>query len=242
MMLSRRQRNQVYETIVKSELDPAEFDLEDTGAEVVITHNSGSSFKFSRTEEPSWEVPLLGEKKYSPIEIRTKVRYKFTARVSEGIDQVGIQTGILLLIAGNIQHWLDEIRLTVGVPDHWAEMQRNRKLIARIERTESANTPFTKDEKRQIAARLQEIKKQVREQFELTNEQMGQIEETLDEVVEANTRMGRKDWLIYFLGTITALIITATVTAGVGEHIFAMFIHALGHLFTGGNEPPHLLS
>lgn len=85
---------------------------------------------------------------------------------------------------------------------------------------------------------MQEIKNQVREQFALSSEQMERIEERLDEVAEASKRMGRKDWLIYLMGTITALVITATVTGGVGEHILTMVIHALGHLFTGGSEPP----
>ena len=50
---------------------------------------------------------------------------------------------------------------------------------------------------------------------------MEQVEEKLDEAAEASSRMGRKDWFIYFLGTVTALIITSTVAAGVGEHIFS---------------------
>jgi hypothetical protein len=102
------------------------------------------------------------------------------------------------------------------------------------------NTPFTEDEQRQIAAQLQKVRKQIGEQFELTGEQLEQINEKLDEATEASTRMGRKDWLIYTLGTITALIITATVAAPVGEHIFNLIIHALGHLFTGGREPPQI--
>ena len=89
---------------------------------------------------------------------------------------------------------------------------------------------------------MQEIKKQVKEQFTLSNEQIERVEESLDELVEAGKRMGRKDWLIYFLGTITALIIAATVTAGVGEQISAMVIHGLIHLFTGGSEPPRILT
>jgi hypothetical protein len=137
---------------------------------------------------------------------------------------------------------LKEIRLTVGVPDHWAELRRDRKSIAVIQQSDFENTPFTQDEQQQIAAQLQEIKKQIKEQFALSNEQIERVEESLDELVEASKRMGKKDWLIYFLGAITGLIITATVTAGVGEQISAMVIHGLIHMFTGGGEPPRVLT
>jgi hypothetical protein len=109
-----------------------------------------------------------------------------------------------------------------------------------MQRTDSNNTPFTQVEQRQIAAQLRAIKEQVKKQFELTSEQMERIEESLDEAAEASKRMGRKDWLIYFMGTISALIITATVTGGVGQHIFAMVIEGLVQLFTGGSEPPRI--
>jgi hypothetical protein len=121
-------------------------------------------------------------------------------------------------------------------------MQRGRELIAGIQRTDSGNTRFTQDERSRIEAQLQGIAKQLKAQFVLTNEQADRIDEWRDEVVEASERMGRKDWLIYLLGTITALTIAATVPAGVGEHIFTMVIHALGHLFTGGSEPPQVPS
>jgi hypothetical protein len=47
MMLNKRERNKIYEAIMKSNIDPAEFDLEDTGSRVIVSHNSGSTFEFS---------------------------------------------------------------------------------------------------------------------------------------------------------------------------------------------------
>jgi hypothetical protein len=57
----------------------------------------------------------------------------------------------------------------------------------------------------------------LKERFELTGEQLEKINERLDEAEEASKRMGRKDWLIYFLGTISALTIAATVVPGVSS-------------------------
>jgi len=139
-----------------------------------------------------------------------------------------------------VTEWANEVKEITDAPDLWAELQRSRELIANIQQADSSNTPFTQSEQQQIAAQLQAIKDQLTEHFELTSERLERVEETLDEVVEASKRMGRKDWLIYFLGSITSLIITATVVAGVGEHILTMVIHGIAHLFTGGSEPPQI--
>jgi PHD/YefM family antitoxin component YafN of YafNO toxin-antitoxin module len=229
MMLSKRESNTIYETIVKSQLDPAEFDLEDTGEKVVITHNSGSRFEFS----PSDRIYILSDER-TGYDVRTSV--------AEGVNETHTAPDVKFLTTVYIPLWLKEIELTVGVPDHWAELRRNRQSVAIIQRGDFENTSFTRDEQEQIAAQLQEIKKQVKEQFAFSNEQIERAEESLDELTEASKRMGRKDWLIYFLGTITALIITATVTAGAGEQISAMVIHGLIHLFSGGSEPPRILT
>jgi hypothetical protein len=225
MMLGRLERNKLYRAIEESSLDPSEFKLTTDEAAVTITHNSGSSFVFAPTTSP-----FLGGS------------YAVTAIVEDGGTRYYTLRNGMDEIPGRIVEWANKVKETLEAPDLWAEMRRSRELIADIQRADSSNTPFTQDEQRQIAAQLQEITKQVKEQFELTKEQTERIEEWRDEVVEAGTRMGRKDWLIYLLGTITALAIAATVPAGVGEHIFTMVIHALGHLFTGGSEPPRILT
>jgi hypothetical protein len=195
-----------------------------------VTHNSGSVFEFSlRVTNDS----LLKEFTIDD----TRYEYKFS--VVEGNSETGSTSSIKLVSTLYVPKWLAEIRLTVGVPDYWDEMKRGRQLLAESQK-DARNTPFTQDEQRQIAAQSQEMKKQVRAQFELTSEQMALVDEKLDDAAEASKRMGRKDWLIYFLGTITALIITTTVTAGVGEHIFNVVIHGLANLFTGGSEPPQI--
>ena len=231
-MLNKRERNRLYQLIAESEFEPTEFDLDDEGDKATVTHNSGSVFEFSlraRNDNPLKEFGI------------DDISYEYKFSVVEGNSETGSSSSIRLVSTLHVPTWLKEIRLTVGVPDYWDEMKRGQQLLAKIQK-DSANTPFTQDEQRQIAAQLQEIKKQVREQFALASEQIAQVDEKLDEVAEASTRMGRKDWLIYFLGTITALIITATVTAGVGEHIFTIVIQGIAHLFTGGSKPPQIPS
>ena len=123
-MLSKRESNTIYETIVQSKLNPAEFDLGDTGEEVIITHNSGSIFKFSlrKTVRPAVDLESFT---ISGTEVVT--RYDVKAVVIEGINETNSAPSVDHIIIVNIPRWLREIRLTVGVPDHWAELRRNRR-------------------------------------------------------------------------------------------------------------------
>jgi hypothetical protein len=225
MKLTGLERNMIYEAIMQTNLDPVEFNLEITGETAVISHDSGSAYAFDYVK-PTMDAD-------APY-------YRILVHVIDGSTRTFTCTTPISSLIPSIKSWAKEAKLVAQTPDLWAELQRSRELIVNVQQTDSSNMPFTQDEQKQIAAQLQEIKKQIREQFELTSEQTAQVDERLDEIVEASKRMGRKDWFIYFLGTITALIITATVTAGIGEHIFTMFIHALGHLFAGGSEPSQI--
>ena len=234
MLLNKRDRNRIYQTIKDKEFEPAEFELEDTGESVTITHNSGSTFEIY-PEVQLYRAAAANE----PGVKRATGRYEYKYNVVEGEHATGTTHYIYTIRDLYITEWLDEIRETVGVPDFWDELKRGRQLVAEIQQ-ESGNSPFTDYERRQIVAQLQAIKAQVGEQFELTSEQIAQVNERLDEVAEASERMGRKDWLIYFLGTITALIIAATITSGMGDHIFTTVIQGIAHMFIGGTEPPPL--
>lgn len=203
-------------------LDPAECSLERGDELSVIRHSSGSWFSIShKGKDFSGRAVVVDN---------GKVFFEFTQSYEHEFRNV----------KWHLTTWAQEIKKVTDMSDLWAEMRRSRELISEIQRADSGNTPFTEDEQRQISAQLQAIKDQLTEHSELTSERLERVEETLDEVVEASKRMGRKDWLIYFLGSITSLIITATVVAGVGEHILTMVIHGIAHLFTGGIEPPQI--
>jgi hypothetical protein len=138
--------------------------------------------------------------------------------------------------------WANDVRSIIETPDFWEDLRGSRELIADIQHGDTGNAAFTQDEQKQIADQLQEIKGQLREQFGLTTEQLAQIEERLDEAAEASTRIGRKDWLLLFGGTILNLIVTDTITPGVAGHIFRTVVQGVIHLFTGAGGPPQILA
>jgi len=229
MYLTKPQRNMIYEAIAQTELDPAQCDLKVTDDSITILHNAGSVFMVTQTSRLIERMGLADPK------------FRIRAIVADGSYRLRVVKNDIDYLLPPIREWADEIRQIVEAPDYWAEMKRSEALIADIQGSRGAeNTPFTQDEQDEIAARLQEIKKQLKEQFELTDEQIEYIGERLDEAADASKRMGRKDWLLLISGTIFTVIITDIVTPGVAEHIFTAVIHGLSHLFTGGSEPPQI--
>jgi hypothetical protein len=226
MKLRRLERNVIYEAIMQTSLDPAEFNLEITGETAVISHDSGSAYAFEYVD-PDTDVGAP--------------HYTILARVIDGSTRTFTCTTPINSLIQSIQSWAKEAKLVAQTPDLWAEMQRTRELVVDEQWTAYANTLFTKDERTQIIVELDAIKHRVKEQFDLTHEQIAHIEERLDEAAEASERVGRKDWRLLIYGTIINLAVTDTVTPGVARHMLAMVIQLIAHVFTGTGGPPQIL-
>jgi hypothetical protein len=225
--------NQVYKAILSGALDPEDCRLLNRFSKVTIIHSSsGSIFIYNHVVEL-----VLSTKPDDTRPLTTSV-YEVSYDITDGgFDNHRIERHEEVM--SKITEWARKVKEIIDTPDLWTEMRGRKEFIEDVQQS-SDNVPFAQDEQGQIAAQLLGNKNEMRTQFELSSEQAADVDEKIDELVEAAVRMGRKDWLIYSLGTITALIITATVAAPVGEHILAMIVHGLAHLFTGGNEPPEI--
>jgi len=230
LYVNKLQRNMVYETIAKTGIDPAQFNLEVEG-KLLVTHNAGSTF----------EVVWGDNRRIYRIRSRHGRTLIIKAIVEDGLNKTCAVPGRFKYLLPLLQNWAVEVKQVTEAPDYWEEMKRGQALITDIQDDQdSENTPFTEDEQDEIAARLEDIKKNLTDRFELSNEQTERVEEKLDEAAQASKRMGRKDWLMLFGGTIFNLIVTDTVTPIVAQHIFTVTIHGLIHLFTGGSVPPQI--
>lgn len=242
MTLTKLERNKIYEAIERSGANPKEFELAEPNVDplldriikqfqvVVITHNSGSVFSFREGRRGG----------STPYAITDHPTYEVSSAVIDGQNLNFSIEHDFDHLAECINRWAVEVNRTNQAPDLWAEMPHAREMIVDIQQTDSGNAPFTEDEQRQIAAQLHEITKLLKEQLELTEEQAELVDQWRDESTEASKRMGRKDWRTYFLGTITELVIAATLPPGVGERIFTTVVHGLIYLFTGG--PPQIIA
>jgi hypothetical protein len=262
MTFTLLERNQIYEAIASANLDPKQCRLtmgEDQSKlsgksgvseanrqrEALISHISHSTFAIARFlvfEDPLSRTRASSYDSLYPRSQGESQKYTYNAFANvidgRGISYQKLEFSRLLSAIGT---WAREVSLVINTPDYWTTAASGQRLISRIQQENSGNTPFTPDEQRQISAQFESVKAHVRNQFPLTAKQMEELYKRLDQAAEATERMSRKDWLVYFLGTATSLIITATVPAGVGEHIFNIVIQGIGHIFTGGSQPPQIL-
>ncbi len=239
-MLTKLERNKIYDAIAGSGLDPAEFKLTVTSAKTVISHVSGSTFEFAYkpgNAREAFSSAVRGE-------IGTvRGRYiSIESVVIDGSQEIRDAAPNISDLMIDIREWADEIRLVLETPDLWAETQRSRDFAINIQQADAGNTPFTNDERRRIVVELEAIKEQVKEQFDLTSEQIAGIDQWKDEVAEASERIGRKDWRLLAYGTIINLVVTDALPPEVARHILAMFIQVIAHLFLGGGGPPRILA
>lgn len=86
-----------------------------------------------------------------------------------------------------------------------------RELLSGASLESLENTPFTPVEQAAISAQLSAIKNYIKENCELTSEQFVRVEASIDEAEVASHSLGRKDWLLLFLGTTVTLYITDVV-------------------------------
>ena len=93
-----------------------------------------------------------------------------------------------------------------------AEGARRPHLSASSRRQQHAVHSY---EQTAISDRLDDIKNLVRELFELSADQLHAIDQRVDEPKEASERLGRKDWLMIFYGSLVSTFITAAVPPGV---------------------------
>jgi hypothetical protein len=142
-------------------------------------------------------------------------------------------------LIARLSEWAGEVRYETEIPDFWAELGKVPQVLATAHTAEASNALFTPVEQAEISTRVDHVKNVVqRENPELTAEQMTAIEQTLDEVKEATTRVGRKDWAMLANGALLSLIVNDVVPAHVVQSVFNMLITGIGHLFGIGGIPP----
>lgn len=217
VVLRKWQREEIFDLVEAAGLDPAAFALDEDDGENRLRHLLAASyFTTRRAADGTYTVRYVAGD--GPLEDRDGLSwYRLKQRV-EG--------------------WLREVRTDLEMPDRWAELKQLAGVLAAAQSDGASNEPFTPGEQAEISTRLDATKDLVRRQFELTPEQVTRIEQKLDDLKEASTRLGRKDFVMLALGTVVSLFLTDTVPPHVLQAVLAAIIHGLGHVLGFGGPPP----
>jgi hypothetical protein len=209
--LDKWQRNSIFRAIEASGLDVAQCELDVDGDTcTVFERRSGATLVVTHSEHHhlvKWDIP-------------------------DGSNEQGglryTQWRDVLEAAGT---WGRAVQYVVEVPDLWEELKELHEILAAAGTAAAGDAHFNYAEQAEIAKTLDEIKKFVREHYSLTPEQAAAIEEKIDALIEAATKVGRKDWLMILYGTIFTLMMTDLVATPIARHILEMAMRGLAHLF-----------
>jgi hypothetical protein len=208
-LLQKRHTNDIYKAIEAVGLDPRAFDLTDSGDEVRIKHKWSESCFIVRRESGYYVGQyVVGDGlvwPYNPCSWQT--------------------------LMPRVSTWLEEVERDLATPDLWAELQREAKLLGAGSTELKENTPFTPEEQKEIAGRLDELAKYVSETHSLSRAQMQALDEKLDYLIDASGRLGRKDWLNTFIGVILAFMLSAALAPESARTMFLTFLRAIGLLY-----------
>jgi hypothetical protein len=226
-LLSRRQRNDLYRVIERSDLPASEFGLA-VGArgDIVIEHLPSKSWLGIHGLKPLFaDVYVYGDIG-DPEELVKEHRNQNFVTVMER-NEACPWPDMLPLVEkwAAAVHW--QMEGYANNPDFWAELDRSKKfLTAKYE-----NSPFSESEQAEISGQIQQLKAYIKATYELTAEQIAEVDEKLDQAEQASRHIGRKDWLMLFNGAVFSLILTDVMPAQAAQNILVMTLQGLGHLF-----------
>jgi hypothetical protein len=232
--LTKLQRNRLYKALVAGTVDPADCEMEEVGRRpgdpVRIVHRpTKSAFVFGPAVISDGVVTAFNVQFHVPNGLAGQPRSAQCTGWSELQAHVGA--------------WAAEIREVSETPDLWAELRNAPKILAGGRQQGASNTPFTSAELAEISTRLDQANDVVRrENPDLTGKQLAAIQQTLAEVKEAATRVGRKDWVMMANGALLSLIVNDVVPAHVVQGVFSVLLTGIGHIFGIGVPPPAIIT
>jgi hypothetical protein len=215
VQIGKEPKNEIATAIKESPFEMSDFARDEDSTSIVLVHkptNSGATIEYGET----YGMPD---------------KFVFTWQV--GDEPTTKVRGQKLQFA--VERWLADIHKDLTTPDLFAEIGKPPQISSLAE--EDDNRPFDAGEQAEIAKWGAELKAHAPEQYGLEGAQLASLEEKIDYLIEASSRMGRKDWIILAVGYVG----TTVLDSGVKEQILQGLAATVGHLF--GHPlpllPPH---
>lgn len=217
MPLRRKERNEIFDLVQEAGLSPAEFSWgEANGRSRIIHVPTGEAHIFGRTHitrrrpVPAYVINML----YELVEGSWRAQRRA------------------------FRSWLEDLRDEITTPDAWAFLQSGEQASF-FDATEAGtdNSPFSPDEREQIAAHLHQLRIGAIDRQSLSEAQLRALDSKIEDLLDASRRLGRKDWQTVFLGVMLTLVVTSVLTPETMQQLTEEFRRGVTGLFS---QPPSL--
>jgi hypothetical protein len=205
--------NEIFEAIEEAGLSPGEFEWPHVGDESRLLHRpSGAYFVFGG------------------------VAGNYDSRYSAGDAPVEERTGLShYRLMAQLELWLAAVRQDINTPDLWAQLQGEAELLGAVSDEAIENTPFTPAEQEDIAGQLRELRAYIGRTYSLSESQTRRLEEKLDYLAAAASRVGRKDWLLMAAGVMLSYVLAAALPPDAASDILRTLLTSIGHILGHGH-------
>ena len=200
-MLLPKQKKELFKLIEQYALDPGNFQWEEKP-----TSRATTSYAYGE------ELPRLvykGTDFYFAFEYRKK---KYNAVYCPGKTTFddslfGVIWNVLL---NHFTVWLRCLKREIEQPDLWEELLKSKFAS---DTSEISNEQFTEQEQIKISEGINNIRAYIESEFTHLKDQSAFVNEQLDYLVSASKRLGKKDWILMSIGTITSLALKFSMSS-----------------------------
>jgi hypothetical protein len=194
------QRAEVFTVVQDSGFLPSAFEWRETeghffgvgGISVPMLVHRQSAFYFKFGFRDDWNRERLGHSRH----LRAG---GFCVAWAPAIDTNEGAAGYIRwdIVPHLVREWLGFVRRETQQVDPWSAFGR-----LRLPRSpdDTPNEPFTQLEQQRIAAALDAVAQEAEKRTDVSPEQFRALQGALEEIKESTTRLGRKDWVMAFMG------------------------------------------
>lgn len=143
----------------------------------------------------------------------------------------------------SIEHSLRERERTrqSGTQDSWGASTFSPTTDSENDYAAEGNVPFTAEEQVQVKRAIEEFRVYITSTYSLAGEPLAKVNKKLDYLIDASTRLGRKDWKIICIGILVTLAIPQLTPSGSGlQELIGIAGYLLRHVLGGFISPPLL--
>jgi len=208
VQLPKPRRNEILKAVKKGGLAPSECAFTYDNVEARITHGL-STFHLTDNDD--------------------SVHYNATMII--GDSPIWQAHGLIWSdVQERVRMWSHEVKVDDETPDLWAELQGEKELLEGAMDPALENTPFTSDERDGIAKQLNELKEYVSRTYSLSGPELEDLESKVDYLVDASSRLGRKDWVLACIGALMGWFVTAALPPNASAHLFQILMKGIAHI------------
>lgn len=156
---------------------------------------------------------------------------KFSPAVesSEGLEYPGAWMEQM----GYVYTWLRCLRTELDTSDLWAAITKERTLFEIASAQDTANMIFSINEQEYIATQLEEIRRYLVKMLEPSREHVQFVTTSLNYLIDASKRQGRKDWYYQAIGVLFTLADGVCLAPDQARELLRLAGQSLDTLFGG---------